>query len=476
MEANRCRGCGESVSEGAKFCPSCGIPQKFAPDSDVPESLTQNDPDCSASTIRHRYKFILGGIGCVVAVALLMVIIHPSNETSASLPSGYSNQADSTPPQVSDSSVRIETLLFTGGKDGLSVFFTNDGAPDSGILNVYCYDGSGKQMPTETIHVSNITEGLSLKSFDVDKNAANCGVSMGADPSSARVYYPTHGLGIGTVGWDPYGNLSVEFMNSGAPVSGTLRLGCVNDFGKQVEDKDVHFTGVGTGDSVHNFPANPAATRCSVQIEYADSNGIIPQQSRTADSPDLSDVQSESVSPAQGQAKSPNATMPEQSTAKVATGIPSVQPPTLSSEESSASSSSRSRRLNRDGLNALAGSDPDLSAARRDFEDAVKADSSNIEALNNLGWIDGRMGNYRLAKTILEKVLSLDPNRRVAQANLGYVLAKMGDVAGARSHFCRLIALSNSQSEAQKVLRGEDKDPDANVHAAVAQAIHDCLP
>lgn len=209
------------------------------------------------------------------------------------------------------------------------------------------------------------------------------------------------------------------------------------------------------------------------QTPNPESSGI-PRQSRSADTHDNSNAPNQM--PTTPEAQSPADTVTDVQTEKavpVQGALPGATQATAAQGQI-VKSPVRSRALNRDGLNALADPHPDLAIAKQDFEEAVKADNTNIEALNNLGWIDGRMGNYSLAKTVLEKVLSLDPDRRVAQANLGYVMAKLGDVTGASSHFCRLIALSSSQSAARKVLRGEDKDPDPNVHAAVAQAIHDC--
>jgi hypothetical protein len=46
-----------------------------------------------------------------------------------------------------------------------------------------------------------------------------------------------------------------------------------------------------------------------------------------------------------------------------------------------------SKKANADGLQLLKASNPDFEAAKRTFEETVRSDSSNVEALNNLGYV-----------------------------------------------------------------------------------------
>jgi Flp pilus assembly protein TadD len=57
-----------------------------------------------------------------------------------------------------------------------------------------------------------------------------------------------------------------------------------------------------------------------------------------------------------------------------------------------------SKKANADGLQLLKASSPDFQVAKRKFEEAVRSDSSNAEALNNLGYVYQRLGNFRTSE------------------------------------------------------------------------------
>ena len=103
-----------------------------------------------------------------------------------------------------------------------------------------------------------------------------------------------------------------------------------------------------------------------------------------------------------------------------------------------------SKRLNTEGLRILSAAQPDFNLAKTDFEQAVQLDSNNVEALNNLGYVYGRLGDYITAEPILIKVIDLAPTRKVAYGNLGQVQAKLGKTQDAANHFCQYVRQFNS--------------------------------
>ncbi len=84
-----------------------------------------------------------------------------------------------------------------------------------------------------------------------------------------------------------------------------------------------------------------------------------------------------------------------------------------------------SKKLNAAGLRLLSATHPDFKEAKLTFEKAIQLDSSNIEALNNLGYVYSRIGDYRSAEAVLLRVLAVAPTRRAAHGNLGYVEANL---------------------------------------------------
>lgn len=134
----------------------------------------------------------------------------------------------------------------------------------------------------------------------------------------------------------------------------------------------------------------------------------------------------------------------------------------------------QSKQLNAQGLRLLSISHPDVQEAKRSFEAAVQLDSGNIEAVNNLGYVYGRIGDYSTAETILIRVLEIAPSRRAAQGNLGYVQAKLGKTQDAAEHFCQYVRLFDSLEQGKSTLARVMADPDPKVQSAVKTTMVNC--
>jgi len=132
------------------------------------------------------------------------------------------------------------------------------------------------------------------------------------------------------------------------------------------------------------------------------------------------------------------------------------------------------RRLNTQALRMLSETPADLSGARRALEEASQLNPSDIEILNNLGDVYGRIGEYRSAESVLLRVLSLAPNRRVALGNLGGVEAKLGKTEAAANHFCLYVRQFQSLQKGKATLARVMADPDPNVQEAVRATIANC--
>ncbi len=133
-----------------------------------------------------------------------------------------------------------------------------------------------------------------------------------------------------------------------------------------------------------------------------------------------------------------------------------------------------SKRLNSEGLHMLSGGNPDFTSARGDFERAFQLDSTNVEALNNLGYVYGRLGDYHTAESTLLKVLDMSPTRTVAQGNLGDVQAELGKTQEAANHFCQYIRQFDSLEHGKSTLMRVFKDSDPNVQAAINMTLANC--
>lgn len=133
-----------------------------------------------------------------------------------------------------------------------------------------------------------------------------------------------------------------------------------------------------------------------------------------------------------------------------------------------------SKRLNTEGLRMLSGANPDFGSARSDFERAFQLDSTNVEALNNLGYVYGRLGDYRTAELTLLQVLDMSPTRKAAKGNLGAIEAELGKTQEAADHFCQSIRQSNSLEQGKSNLIRVFKDADSNVQAAIKMTLANC--
>jgi tetratricopeptide (TPR) repeat protein len=134
------------------------------------------------------------------------------------------------------------------------------------------------------------------------------------------------------------------------------------------------------------------------------------------------------------------------------------------------------RALNAKALQLLSSNPPELNAARLDLEKAAQLEPGDIEILNNLGAVYGRIGEYRSAETILLRVLSLAPNRRVAFGNLGSVEAKLGKTEAAANYFCQYVRRFDSLQSGKATLARVFVDPDPNVQNAVKATVTNCMP
>ncbi len=141
---------------------------------------------------------------------------------------------------------------------------------------------------------------------------------------------------------------------------------------------------------------------------------------------------------------------------------------------SGAQDPTESKRLNTEGLHTLSGANPDFASARNDFERAFQLDSTNVEALNNLGYVYGRLGDYSTAESTLLKVLDMSPTRQSAQGNLGDVQAELGKTQEAADHFCQYIRGFHSLEHGKSTLSRVFKDANSNVKAAVDMALANC--
>jgi Flp pilus assembly protein TadD len=133
-----------------------------------------------------------------------------------------------------------------------------------------------------------------------------------------------------------------------------------------------------------------------------------------------------------------------------------------------------SKRLNTEGLGVLATMHPDFNAAKREFGEAVRLDSDNIEALNNLGYTYGRLGDYHSAEASLLKVVKIAPMRRAALGNLGYIEAKLGKTNEAAQYFCQYVRKFDSLQGGEDKLIHTMADPDPNVKEALAATLANC--
>jgi tetratricopeptide (TPR) repeat protein len=158
---------------------------------------------------------------------------------------------------------------------------------------------------------------------------------------------------------------------------------------------------------------------------------------------------------------------------------PSAPLPTVSSEEgdavttctddAKATGQRDSSRANSEGLRLLAGGQ--LEGARSCFRVAVRLHGSNVEALNNLGYVCQLQGKFQESENYLLKVVQLAPDRKVAYCNLGYTEAKLGKHAEAVSYFRTYIKLFHDKEHGKAALERAITDTDPLVQSALKQAL-----
>ncbi len=235
--------------------------------------------------------------------------------------------------------------------------------------------------------------------------------------------------------------------------------------------------------------------------QYVMSSDTSPQtQYQTQQSSAADSSASTSAPAAQGEqnnsVQSPPAAEPSSNnSAAESSGSAEVQPPTVSEpsgdpsgtvsndsettaqSEGIASRQSAARKLNAEGRQLL--SEVKLSAAKEDFERAVQLDPQYVEALNNLGFVESRMGEFASAESILLKVLDMSPTRKAAHGNLGYTEAKLGKVREATDHFCQYVrqfdSIERGKAALVRVMIDPDS-PDPNVQKAVNLTLETCKP
>ena len=86
--------------------------------------------------------------------------------------------------------------------------------------------------------------------------------------------------------------------------------------------------------------------------------------------------------------------------------------------------------------------------AENALNEAVKIDSSNETATNNLALVYGREGRYQESKTLFMR------NNSEAEtcANLAYVMAQNGETAKAKEMYLRALTLDNKMQVAAKAM------------------------
>jgi tetratricopeptide (TPR) repeat protein len=65
----------------------------------------------------------------------------------------------------------------------------------------------------------------------------------------------------------------------------------------------------------------------------------------------------------------------------------------------------------------------DLPGALREYEAALRINPDMIDALNNAGFVQARLGHWDQASRYFERIVSLTPNKAVAHFNLSFAYA-----------------------------------------------------
>ena len=96
----------------------------------------------------------------------------------------------------------------------------------------------------------------------------------------------------------------------------------------------------------------------------------------------------------------------------------------------------------------------DLAGARRQLEEAVAADGSQVDLRLELGLVCSEMGDIAAAEEQNREVLRLVPGQPDALYNLGAIAANRGDSRQARQYWMSAVANGKSSDAAAKSLAG----------------------
>lgn len=117
----------------------------------------------------------------------------------------------------------------------------------------------------------------------------------------------------------------------------------------------------------------------------------------------------------------------------------------------------------------------DAAEAAALFQDVVKLEPRNLQALNNLGIARDLLGQHREAQDAYRQVRGLDPTNRAAQVNLALSLSLSGQAAEGlrliaplaseasaspkvRHDYAAVLAMAGRETEAEQIL-GRDLSP-----------------
>lgn len=139
-----------------------------------------------------------------------------------------------------------------------------------------------------------------------------------------------------------------------------------------------------------------------------------------------------------------------------------VKPPSVRSE--------KVQELNNRGLMHL--DKEQFVNAVQAFEEAYRANSADVEIVNNLGYAHLKNGNLDAAKQFLYQALILSPGRTNAWANLGQTYAKKDSTTDAVACFANAYRFSSSQKKTIEFLQDlTQNDNDIRVKQAANQAL-----
>ena len=93
-----------------------------------------------------------------------------------------------------------------------------------------------------------------------------------------------------------------------------------------------------------------------------------------------------------------------------------------------------------------------LDDALKEYEIVLKQEPTNISALNGIGRIHNKKGQFKLSLESLYKAFQIDKNNTETLTNLGNTLQSIGDIDTASEYFIRVIELAPNAIFAEKCL------------------------